>query len=165
MVNPMNDIPLIEQVEQARLDYLSAANAAAAITTEYGELKARVGGNETERKAAAKRTTPEEYDGWLLQFAAIDAARTDAVAYRDRCEKNLNTLRDMLNRETIDVQRVTTDRRLEAAQVERDTANVLYVAADVKAAREDTRRTMLTISHHPQGAVVTCGDDVDGCPF
>lgn len=117
----MTDIPLIEQVEQARRAYLVACEAAATATKDYGDLRIQVGGNESERKAAAKRMPAEQYDGLLLQLAAADVAKTAAVAERDMREKDLNTLRDMLNYEAETIGRATAELQLEVAQVHRAT--------------------------------------------
>lgn len=114
--------PLTDELHAARLAYLAACDAAAAITKEHGELRLQVGGNETERRAAQKRATQEEYDGWLIQFTMLDVSKTEAIMWRDRCEKDLNTLRDLFNRETAELQRATADRCTEIAHLERVTS-------------------------------------------
>lgn len=128
----MNDQTLLEQVEQARQVYLGACDGAAATGKEHGELRVVVGGNETERKAAAKRIPAEQYEALVQQFAAADVARSEAIAWRDRCEKDLNTLRDMLCRETADVEFATAVQQVEAANIAAKIAGTRPLLSEIR---------------------------------
>lgn len=151
---------LTDELHTARLAYLAACDAAAAITKEHGELRLQVGGNETERRAAQKRVPPEQYDALLVAFAALDAAKTDAIAWRERCEKDLNTLRDLFNRETAEIQHATADRCTEIAHLERVTSARNADTADVYARMAGTRTTMAEIrARYPAaGTAGKCAD-------
>lgn len=142
---PIIDTPILDQFTAARQAYLAACDAAAAMTNEYAEAEMHVGANEQERKAAMKRLSPEEYEGWQAQLVALRGPKAAAIAYRDRCEKDYNGIRDLLNYETAQLQRATIELRAEVSEAERITAQLYAATADAEARRNGTRPTAVEL--------------------
>lgn len=112
----------ITQVRQA-LEHFTAAHVdaerkiAAAAT-----LKLTVGSNEADRKRQAASMPAEEYAGYVLHLAEAEKEKAAAVAHVERTEKALNVLRELLQRETADVQQRAADRTFEAMTIADTTA-------------------------------------------
>lgn len=94
-----------QQVHEALDVFLETHEKAQAAAAEWFDLKRRVGGNETERKTARASMPADEYDGYLLHFAEAEKVKDETKAVAERAEKVLNTLRELLQSETADVNR------------------------------------------------------------
>lgn len=106
---------LLEQVRQARATFDEAHITAETAIARHADLKTKVGGNESERKTAKANTPEDVYAGYLTDYAAAELDKIAKVAHLERVEKNLNTLREELQRETADVMSRASDRQFEAA--------------------------------------------------
>lgn len=132
----------IEQLRAALAAFQSASESAERYAAMVVDLKRLVGGNEADRKAARAATESAVYAERVESLAEAEIGKIAAAAHLERVEKALNVQRELLQHETALIGRETAERRAEVAKVEHDTANVLYVAADVAAAREETRRAI-----------------------
>lgn len=133
----MSDISLAEQVRAALDSWTEIHEHAEAAAAAYGELKRLVGSNETERKERKAATPAETYAGYVLHLAQAETEHAAAKAAEERSEKALNTLREMLQHET--------------AQIEAATAVQWAHIADQEARTAGSRTTMLEIrGRYPQ---------------
>lgn len=98
-----------QQIHEALESYLDAHTKAQEAAAAWFDLKRTVGGNETERKIAKSTMPDNEYIAYLEQFNAAEKQKIETAAAAERAEKILNTLRELLESETADVNRATAE--------------------------------------------------------
>lgn len=95
----------IEQVRAALEQFTAAHEDAEGRIAAVATLKLSVGSNEADRKKQQVSMPADEYAGYVASLAEAEKEKAAAVATLERREKELNVLRELLQRETADVNR------------------------------------------------------------